>query len=99
MRSGSHQPAKAKIAVNSTRFVSSTSLTANITVAPDAAPVTYDIAVVTRTGKKGIGAMEMPGLHQPVGENVRYHVRAGKHDVTAYDWEQFLKFAREQWAR
>src|SRR4051812_43208101 len=45
-----------KIAVNSTRFVSSTSLTANITVAPDAAPVTYDIAVVTRTGKKGIGA-------------------------------------------
>jgi hypothetical protein len=45
-----------KIAVNSTKFVSSTSLTANITVALDAAPVTYDIAVVTRTGKKGIGA-------------------------------------------
>jgi len=27
-------------------------------------------------GKKGIGTMEMPGLHQPVGENVRYHIRA-----------------------
>jgi len=41
--------------------------------------------------------MEMPGLHQPVGQDVRYHVRAGKHDVTAYDWEQYIKFAREQW--
>jgi len=45
-----------KIAVNGTKFLSSTSLTANITIAVDAAPVTYDIAVVTRTGKKGIGA-------------------------------------------
>ena len=45
-----------KIAVNNTKFVSSTSVIANITVALDAAPVTYDIAVVTRTGKKGIGA-------------------------------------------
>jgi len=45
-----------KIAVNGTKFVSSTSLTANISVAADAAPVTYDIAVTTSTGKKGIGA-------------------------------------------
>jgi hypothetical protein len=48
-------------------------------------------------GKKGIGTMEMPGLHQPVGEMVRYHIRAGKHDVTAYDWEQYLKFAASVW--
>ena len=45
-----------KIAVNGTQFVSSTSLIANITVALDAAAVTYDIAVTTSTGKKGIGA-------------------------------------------
>jgi (4-O-methyl)-D-glucuronate---lignin esterase len=50
-------------------------------------------------GKKGIGTTEMPGLHQPVGDNVRYHVRAGKHDVTEYDWEQYLKFAAAQWTR
>jgi hypothetical protein len=50
-------------------------------------------------GKKGIGTMEMPGLHQPVGDNVRYHIRAGKHDVTEYDWEQYLKFAAAQWTR
>jgi len=45
-----------KITVNSTRFNSATSLTANITIAADAATTTYDIAVVTAIGKKGIGA-------------------------------------------
>ena len=50
-------------------------------------------------GKKGIGTMEMPGLHQPVGDHVRYHIRSGKHDVTAYDWEQYLKFAAAEWAK
>ncbi|HTK53417.1 MAG TPA: hypothetical protein VL308_16115 [Gemmatimonadaceae bacterium] len=45
-----------KIRVNSTRFNSSTSLTANITIAVDAVATTYDIAVTTSTGKKGIGA-------------------------------------------
>jgi hypothetical protein len=50
-------------------------------------------------GKKGIGTMEMPGLQQPVGDAVRYHIRAGKHDVTSYDWEQYLKFAKDIWKR
>jgi hypothetical protein len=50
-------------------------------------------------GRKGIGTMLMPGLHQPVGEHVRYHIRAGKHDVTAYDWEQYLNFAAGEWGR
>ena len=49
--------------------------------------------------RKGIGTMEMPGLQQPVGDHVRYHIRAGKHDVTAYDWEQYLKFAADEWGR
>jgi hypothetical protein len=48
-------------------------------------------------GKKGIGTMKMPGLHAPVGDVVRYHIRAGKHDVTAYDWEQYLAFAATIW--
>jgi hypothetical protein len=50
-------------------------------------------------GRKGIGTMEMPGLRQPVGDRVRYHIRSGKHDVTAYDWEQYLKFAAAEWGR
>lgn len=54
-------------------------------------------AVWALFGKQGIGTMEMPGLHQPVGQTVRYHIRAGKHDVTAYDWEQYIQFARDLW--
>ena len=49
-------------------------------------------------GKNGITGTEMPSLHNPVGDTVRYHIRGGKHDVTAYDWQQYLKFADEQWA-
>lgn len=55
--------------------------------------------VWTLFGKRGITTGEMPGLDTPVGDTVRYHIRAGKHDVTAYDWEQYLKFADEQWKR
>jgi hypothetical protein len=48
-------------------------------------------------GKKGIGTDAFPGLHQPVGNDVMYHIRAGKHDVTAYDWDQYLRFADARW--
>lgn len=44
-------------------------------------------------GKAGLGVTEMPGTNQPIGDSIRYHIRAGKHDVTDYDWEQYLAFA------
>lgn len=46
-------------------------------------------------GVKGLDAnATMPGVDQPVGDgHVRYHVRTGKHDITAYDWQQYLDFA------
>ena len=45
-------------------------------------------------GTDGIaGVTEMPGLNQPVGGTIGYHIRTGKHDVTEYDWEQWLNFA------
>jgi hypothetical protein len=50
-------------------------------------------------GKRGIGTDQMPGLHQPVGDTVAYHIRAGKHDVTAYDWDRYLDFADRQFGR
>jgi hypothetical protein len=43
------------VTTNSTRFVSSTSLIANVTIAKDAVPDKYDVAVTTTSGKKGIG--------------------------------------------
>lgn len=47
--------------------------------------------------KKGIDRDSMPPLHQPVGNTIRYHIRAGRHDVTLYDWQQYLQFADKQW--
>lgn len=41
-------------------------------------------------------AARMPALHEPVMTTLGYHIRAGEHDVTAYDWEQYLAFADEQ---
>nr|WP_171832185.1 hypothetical protein [Oceanispirochaeta sp. M1] len=36
---------------------------------------------------------EMPAIGKPVGGITGYHIREGIHDVTSYDWEQFLNFA------
>ena len=44
-------------------------------------------------GKKGLGVENQPAIDQPVGDFIAYHNRTGKHDVTDYDWLQYLKFA------
>jgi len=44
-------------------------------------------------GREGIGAREYPPVGQAVGDWVVYHVRAGKHDLLAEDWEQFARLA------
>ncbi|MCY2989372.1 MAG: acetylxylan esterase [Planctomycetota bacterium] len=44
-------------------------------------------------GRAGLGVADMPSADHPVGDFIGYHVRTGDHDVTAYDWEQYLAFA------
>lgn len=43
-------------------------------------------------GAKGLDTEEMPALDQPIMNTVGYHDRPGKHDMTSYDWDQYLKF-------
>jgi hypothetical protein len=47
-------------------------------------------------GKKGIPSDAMPEVNKPVQNTIAYHIRTGEHGVTAYDWEQYIKWANEQ---
>ena len=44
-------------------------------------------------GKKGIIMEKLPPVNTPFHGSVGYHLRKGKHDVTDFDWEQYIKFA------
>lgn len=46
-------------------------------------------------GKSGISNSEMPVVNHPIQNSVAYHIRTGVHDVTDYDWEQYIKWAKE----
>lgn len=53
----------------------------------------YASPVYKLYGIKGITQEEMPELNQPIQNTVAYHIRSGKHDVTDFDWEQYIKWA------
>jgi len=56
----------------------------------------YASPVYKLYGKNGISSGEMPAVNQPVQNTVAYHIRTGKHDVTDFDWEQYIKWADKE---
>ncbi len=44
--------------------------------------------------QEGIKNAEMPPLNKPVtASRIGYHIRSGRHDVKAFDWESYMDFA------
>jgi hypothetical protein len=46
-------------------------------------------------GKQPLPANSFPAVNAPVKAYNAYHVRTGKHNVTPFDWEQYLSFMDE----
>ncbi len=44
-------------------------------------------------GTDGLPITRWPAVDHPVMGQIGYHVRTGGHDITPYDWAQYLKFA------
>ena len=48
----------------------------------------------------GLDSDAMPSVNNPVNRGrIGYHLRSGVHDVTAYDWEQYLAFAKRNFEK
>jgi hypothetical protein len=55
------------------------------------------VPVYQLLGASGLGADEMPELDTPVFGTLGYHIRRGEHELTEYDWEQYLRFVEYHW--
>ena len=44
-------------------------------------------------GTTGLPVTEMPKVDEPAIGSISYHMRSGGHDVTLYDWEQYMHCA------
>jgi len=44
-------------------------------------------------GYEGLPVIEMPSVNKPAIGTIGYHIRTGGHNVTIYDWKQYLDFA------
>ncbi len=49
-------------------------------------------------GIPSLKGVPWPGANRPVIRGRQgYHMRTGKHDINAYDWQQYIAFARRMW--
>jgi hypothetical protein len=49
-------------------------------------------------GLTGLKTSVMPALQQPINDgSIGYHIRAGKHDLTPYDWKCYMDYADKHW--
>ncbi|MEO2016684.1 MAG: acetylxylan esterase [Fuerstiella sp.] len=44
-------------------------------------------------GRTGLPNDDVATVNQPIQTDVGYHIRTGKHDVTDFDWMQYMNFA------
>lgn len=54
----------------------------------------YATPVYSLFEKEGIATDKMPEVEHPIQKTVAYHVRSGDHNVTDYDWEQYIAWAK-----
>lgn len=55
----------------------------------------YASSVYELYGLAGISQDKMPEINQSIQNTVAYHIRSGKHDVTDFDWEQYINWANK----
>ncbi|MDT0677608.1 acetylxylan esterase [Autumnicola musiva] len=54
----------------------------------------YASPVYNLFGRKAFRKVSFPKVDRPVMQDgMGYHIRVGSHDITSYDWRQYLKFA------
>ena len=62
-------------------------------------PITF-FMLIGIFGFKNMAAIEMPPVDTPIQtDRLAYHLRQGKHDITSYDWAQFMDFADKQFGK
>lgn len=60
--------------------------------------VKYASPVYELYGLPALSNATFPAPDTPLHSRVGYHCRTGKHDVTEYDWAQFMRFAKQQFS-
>jgi len=59
----------------------------------------YASPVYELLGLEGLPTKEMPKINEPVMGTIGYHIRSGKHNLTTYDWQQYILFANKHFKK